>query len=175
MRPLVVTLVGLSLVGCGLYGYANSLSEAYETNQTATYDRNIDSTWEVLTNYEAVPKWSSQIVKVEKLNDISGHKAWRLTSKDGVQLEIQSNSAQKPFRQMNRILKSNTNYNGTWNLELKEQEKRTHVTLSERLVIASPWQRLKARYIKPKTIMQQYLLDAEKETAKRPNIPAEYP
>ncbi len=62
---------------------SEALPEDWRTSRLGRYFQPMETTWERATQFDKWPEWSSELVKVERLDDVRGHPVWRETWRDG--------------------------------------------------------------------------------------------
>lgn len=133
MRYLIGFVLILILLVVGLYGYGSNLPRETTTTVSATYNQPIEAVWNRITDYAAIPAWSKDMEKVERLDDLEGFPVWRFHPKKGDTMDIQILRSEKPSLHIAKVVDSDAlPFGGTWIFQLKSSsENVTEVSLTE--------------------------------------------
>lgn len=168
MRYLVIFVLVLILVVVGLYGYGSNLPEETTTKVSATYRQPIEKVWERISDYSAIPSWSEDMEKVERVEDLEGFPVWRFTPKKGDPMDIQVVRSEKPGLHIGKIVNNESlPFGGTWIFQLKSlSENETQVTLTEDGYVKSIIGRAICHLIGKDRMLKSHLADIGKSFSK---------
>lgn len=133
MRYLIGFVLLVILIVVGLYGYGSNLPYETTTDVTATYQQPIEKVWARITDYSAIPTWSKDMEKVERVEDLEGFPVWRFHPKKGDAMDIQVLRSEKPTLHIGKVVDNESlPFGGTWIFQIKAVSKnQTEVTLTE--------------------------------------------
>jgi uncharacterized protein YndB with AHSA1/START domain len=155
-----VLALGLALLGViGLcFGAEQLLSDQ------ALLDRPPETIWRVLTDFDGMPLWRSDLLALERLPDLSGRPAWREIGRNGARV-MQLAEAEPP----RRLVFSRTR-DGRPSLPLRTvllspSSRGTLVTLTELDRVANPLRRLFNRAYPPRGPLIRFLRDLNRRVS----------
>ncbi len=110
-----------------------------------TLERSRESVWHILTDLDGMPRWRSDITRLERLPDLQGRPAWRETGRDGARV-VQLAESEPPRRLVLRRADRSTG--PEWTIDLAEIPGRTGtvIRVTERESVA-PLARVLTRLI----------------------------
>lgn len=144
MRYLAILFALLALVTFGLYGYGRHLPKEYTADVSAVYQQPIEKVWERISDFEHMPEWFPEVVKVERVADLDGFPVWRLYPKKGDPIDIELIRTEKPRLHISKIVDNDQlPYGGTWVFQLKPVgDVATEIKLTEDGYIKTPLMRV---------------------------------
>lgn len=131
---LRVILIGGAAIGTlQLAGWA--LPRVRTTTGTLTFARSRETIWRILMDLDGMPRWRSDLTRVERLPDLGGRRTWKETGPGGVRI-VQMVTALAPRRLVMRNTESKDDGERAIELSEIEQGTGTLVQVSEREPVA---------------------------------------
>ena len=142
-----VMAVGIVLGVLGLIALVGSfLARRCVVSRTLTTELPVEAVWQVITDYQDVPSWYSNIRSVERLPDRQGRPVWREQYRWNYSIQVEDAEVVPPQRLLRRIADEKGPFMGSWEFDLAPAEEGgCRITLTERGEIANPYFRLMAR------------------------------
>jgi len=148
---LATFIVAILLIGSFL-PRAHVVSRSVQTGKPPT------AVWRIITDYQNVPTWHAQVLRVERLPDRNGHEVWRETYKGGYPIQLETVEAVAPQRLVRSIADEKGPFSGRWEFAIAAAEPGSRVTITEYGVIPNPFFRFLARlFMNPAAYLERYL------------------
>lgn len=147
MRYPLLLLVLAVMAASGVFGFGANLPRTHLVTVTAEFARPVEDVWEALTDYETIPEWSSEIVKVERLADREGKPVWKFYDHRGNTLHVQVIISEPRTRHASRILEASLPLRGSRTMEFVETKEGSRVTLVEEGTVDSPFWRFVYHFV----------------------------
>ncbi len=148
MRLLLIILFFLTVVTAGIYGAGSALPEEMITIRGAQFKAPVEEVWDMVTNYEAMPKWNDGIASVTPIPDTQTKETlWDIVDNEDhhMVLKVTRSEPQKIHR--SEIIKNDLPFLGSWQFEFTANEAGTWLKLEEHSFIKSPFLRFFTYYI----------------------------
>jgi uncharacterized protein YndB with AHSA1/START domain len=121
----LILAIGTVMVGGAL------MPRTHVAASTMLIDRPVDSVWAAVRDFENLPKWWSDVTRVERIADASGQETWMYTMTTG-QMAIAVESVDPARRLVTRIVADeDAPFGGTWTYDLVPEGDATRVTVTE--------------------------------------------
>ena len=130
---LVVLIAGTAAGALQLAGMV--LPGVRTTTGTLTFARSRETIWRILMDLDGMPRWRSDLTRLERLPDLAGRRTWKETGPDGDRI-IQMVIADPPHRLVMRSVDSTGREERAIDLKEVEQGTGTVVNVMERERIA---------------------------------------
>ncbi|HEV8148872.1 MAG TPA: SRPBCC family protein [Gemmatimonadales bacterium] len=166
-RSLVAAgVVGVGLALLCLIGLL--LGAEQVVSDQALLERPPETIWRVLTDFDGMPLWRSDLTALERLPDLSGRPAWRELGRNGVHV-MQLAAAESPRRLVFSRTRSGRPALPVLTVLLVASAHGTLVTLTEIDHIGNPLRRLFNRAYPPRSELVRFLRDlAQRVSGSRP-------
>ena len=82
-RKLARALLGGAGLGAAAFVVGLLLPREHRTTMRGRFDRPPEAVWRVLTDFDGMPMWRSDVTSVERLPDADGRTSWREVGKTG--------------------------------------------------------------------------------------------
>lgn len=148
MRWFIGIIVILIVAAVGIYGAGSALPASHTVIRAAYYQQPVETVWESISNYEKLPEWNRDIVRIKRQADHEGHPVWRAEDKEGGYMVLEIEQSEAPHLHKSRIVETNLPFSGVWIFELKADAERggSYLKLTEKSEIGSPFFRFIAYY-----------------------------
>lgn len=162
---LVVFVVLLFLVGA-LIPKQHSYTRGVRLRQTP------DAVFSLLADVENMPKWSRNVLAVEKLPPVDGHEATRQTMRgSSMPMTIVTTESTRPSRLVRTIGgDKHVFFSGSWTYDITTTPEGCQVRLTEDAEISMPVFRLLAKLFGPTKYLDEHLLDLGTKFGETPTI-----
>jgi uncharacterized protein YndB with AHSA1/START domain len=122
---VLVLAIGIVLVGGAL------MPRTHVAASTVLIDQPVDSVWAAVSGFENLPRWWSDVQRVERVADTEGGETWTYHMSTG-RMTIAVESAEPPRRLVTRIVADDdAPFGGTWTYDLVPAGDGTRVTITE--------------------------------------------
>ena len=119
-----------------------------------------ETVWHVLTDFDGMPLWRSDLASLERLPDLSGRPVWRELGRGEARV-VELSVADPPTRLEFRRADGGLPALPARSFHLESTERGTRLTLSERSVLSNPLRRVLARLAPPRGTVNRFLRDLE--------------
>lgn len=162
--PVVLVLL-LFLVGA-LMPKRHTYTRAVQLRQPP------DAVFSLLADVENMPKWSRNVVAVEKLPPVDGHEATRQTIKGSSQpMTIITTESMRPSRLVRTIGgDKHTFFSGSWIYDITPTPEGCQVRLTEDAEITMPPFRVMAKLFGATKYLDEHLLDLAAKFGESPAV-----
>ena len=142
---------GLFLVGVFLPAEHTLISRAF-------LGRPPETVWRVLTDFDGMPLWRSDVTSVERLPDLGGRPAWREVGRDGARV-VELTVAEPPRRLVMQSAPDGAPSLPVRTFELVAVASGTEVVVTERIASRNPFRRVMVRLNLPRPAIERFLRD----------------
>jgi hypothetical protein len=131
------------------------------TSGSLLLDRPPEIVWRVLTDFDGMPLWRSDLTGLERLPDLAGKPAWREISRAGNRV-LELSLAEPPRRLVMRRSVNGRPGLPSRTFELVEASRGTLLTLAERGEVPNPLLRVLVRIRAPRGEINRFLRDLDR-------------
>ncbi|HLJ92018.1 MAG TPA: SRPBCC family protein [Gemmataceae bacterium] len=152
---VIGVLVGVAvlLVVIGLL-----LPRSHVASRSLTIAAPSEKIWQVITDFQNVPTWHPEVLRVERLPDQHGREIWRETYKGGFLMKLAITERLPPRRLVRTIADEKSPFTGCWEFEIITLDEGSRVAITEKGEIANPLIRLMFRFfMNPAQFLEKYL------------------
>jgi uncharacterized protein YndB with AHSA1/START domain len=148
MRFLLILLFFLTVVTAGIYGAGSSLPEEMITVRGAQFKAPVDEVWDLITNYEQLPRWNDGIASVTPIPEPQTKETlWDIVDNDDRHMLLKVTHSEPKIRHRAEIMENDMPFRGSWQFTLTPNDEGTWLTLEERSIIKSPFLRFLTYYV----------------------------
>lgn len=113
------------------------LPKGHVASARARYAQKPQAIWDIITNFEALPSWRSDVTSVERAPDSAGHPVWVEIGKNG-RIPLAVEVLEPPRRMVTRIADDSLPFGGTWTFEIADSEGGCTLTITENGEVYNP-------------------------------------
>lgn len=124
----------------------------------AMLDRPPETIWRVLTDFDGMPLWRSDLTALERLPDLGGRPAWREIGRKGTRI-LELATAEPPRRLVVRRAQGGLPSLPMRTFELAPRGRGTLLTVTERDLVRNPLRRVLNRLLPPRAPITRFLRD----------------
>lgn len=148
MRFLLILLFFLTVAAAGVYGAGSSLPKEMITVRGAQFKAPVAEVWDLVTNYERLPRWNDGIASVTPIPEPQTKETlWDIVDNDDRHMLLKVTHSEPQVRHRAEIIKNDMPFQGSWQFTLTPNEEGTWLTLEEKSVIKSPFLRFLTYYV----------------------------
>ena len=148
---------------CGLiflaYAIGYFLPEKHKASVTQELDLPAVKTWQLITDFEQLPKWRSNIASVKQISPTT----WVEINHQNEQIKYEQIEKTDQKRLVTQIASKGLPYSGNWIFTVKPTGDRSILTIEEQGQVYNPLFRFVAKFIiGHKSSINQYIEDLQK-------------
>ncbi|MEW6683535.1 MAG: SRPBCC family protein [Nitrospirota bacterium] len=162
-RAFIAVLVLISfLVAVPLVGLM--LPRGHVVARTVTLHQPPEATWQAITDFEHVPSWRPNVVRVEQLPAQNSFPVWREHYQGGDALTLATVESVAPSWLVREITDPDLPFGGRWVYQIAPMERGSRVTITEHGDVSNPVFRVVSRFFIDQTAtIDEYLVDLGKK------------
>lgn len=126
---------------------------------TVRMNSTVRAVWTVVSDFEKVPTWFSEVTSVERIADVDGKSAYR-EKYGGFAVTNVVRTWDPPHRFVREILPAGA-FSGTWTVELAPEGNGTKITVTEHGHVGNPLFRAMMMFSDNRKTMRRYLAALE--------------
>jgi uncharacterized protein YndB with AHSA1/START domain len=143
----------------------------YHIVRSACFQQSPEVLWSLLNEPENGPCWRTDLQRIERIAQSSGHTCWREVYRDGRTLTLEIVESTPPCRLVCRICDPDGYVSGRWSAEITPAGDGSRLTLTESGHIPNPFARIAFRLlVDPAGSLDNYLLMAGRRLGERPVV-----
>lgn len=108
------------------------LPEKHVAEMGCYLDASPEKVWDLIANFEAQPKWRTNIQRVERLPDHHGNEVWREVEGKNRQLSYETVKFSPPHLLVRRIVDEGLPFGGSWTFEITAEGRGAQLRIVER-------------------------------------------
>ena len=171
IRWVLGTALGATAVLLITAAVGSRLPADYAATRTACFQQSPEVLWHLLSDPEAGPGWRTDLQRIERAANASGHACWREVYRDGRTLTLETIESAPPRRLVRRVCDPDGFVTGRWCADLAPSGDGCRLTLTERGRVSNPFARLAFRLlVDPAESLDSYLQMAGNRLGERPAI-----
>jgi hypothetical protein len=117
-----------------------------------------DKLWLVISDFQNVPTWHPEVIRVERLPDHFGQEVWRECYKNGSSIELATMELLPPHRLVRSIADERGPFTGCWQFDISPTEDGSELTITENGEVSNPLFRFMFRlFMDPAASLEGYL------------------
>jgi uncharacterized protein YndB with AHSA1/START domain len=139
--------------------YGLTIPRAHRATRTTELLHPPKRVWSVVSDFEAMPTWMPEVMRMERIGDMDGHRAFRETNRFGAVTYVLREET--PHRRL--VVEARVEgggFGGIWSHELAASDRGTSLTVTEDGWIANPLYRVMARHVMGYDTTLRVYLDA---------------
>jgi hypothetical protein len=144
------------------------LPQNHTASRTMRLKQSPEAVWKVLTDHAAMPRWRSELKKVERLPDVNGHQVWKEYNSMGEMVLEMVESAQ-PHRLVGK-LGPGMAFGGSWTYELFPDGAGTRLKITEDGEVYNPIFRVVGKFMDPTASMTAFMTGLAKKFGEEPSF-----
>lgn len=163
MRVLIRIFVALLIVAGAVWLYARSLPAHTTHTRSITLEKaSPEAVFALLADFQNMPKWNSNMEKIEMLPPIDGKEATRQTFNGKMEMTIVTSESTAPTHLVRTMIDDGGPFSGSWTYEITPEGNGSTVALTEQSEVPNPVFRLMMKIFGPTKYMDQHLQDMAK-------------
>ena len=163
MKLVFVALAALIVIVGIILIVGSALPVKHVASRTQVLKSSSSQVWQAISDYKGAVNWRSDLQSVEQVEINSGTFAWREISKSGDALTYVTLEATPETKWVRKIIDEDLPFGGSWIFELKTEEGKTILNLTEEGEVYNPVFRFMARFVfGHQATMDRYLRDLKK-------------
>lgn len=163
MRVLLRILIALLILAGGVWLYARSLPAHTTHTRSITLEKTTpEAVFALLMDVQNMPKWQSNMEKIEVLPPIDGKEATRQTFKGNMSMTIMTSESTPPTHLVRSMIDEGGPFSGSWTYEITPAASGSHIELTEKSTVPNPFFRLMVKFFGPTKYLDEHLRDIAK-------------
>jgi uncharacterized protein YndB with AHSA1/START domain len=152
---VVGALVGLFVLAV-LLGLV--LPKAHAVSRSLNIQAPPEKIWDVIRDFQNVPTWHPEVLRVEPVPDHHGREVWRETYAGGFVMKLETTELLRPHRLVRSIADVKGPFTGCWEFEIMDTQEGSRITITEKGEVPNPLIRLMFRlFMNPAMYLEKYL------------------
>ena len=162
MKILLRLIVLLLVLAVCLWFYARSLPAHTTHTRSITLKQSPETVFALLADLQNMPKWNSNMEKIEMLPPIDGKEATRQTFKGNMKMTIITSESTPPTHLVRTMVDDGGPFSGSWTYAISPTANGGTVALTEQSNVPNPFFRLMMRLFGPTKYLDEHLQDIAK-------------
>jgi hypothetical protein len=155
---MLVLLSVLLALGAAMFVTGMFLPKTKIVARSMASKASVSQAWQLISDFQNLPAWHPEVIRVERLPDHYGREVWRETYKDGSLLKLETVERLPPRRLVRRLADAKGPFAGQWEFEITAVEEGCRLTITEKGQVPNPLFRLLfGLFMNPTRSLENYL------------------